>query len=165
MEKNKVLFSALLLCFAAFPACGHRGSQRPDYSRDDVKVSPLEAKIKLVQTAVKNDGTFSVSATLLNSGSNVWELAVGCGFLDQWTSDSPFVNVIGEACARTIPVGIRLKSGETYEREVPVRLVLTAGGDQPQSVSFRLRFNDPTFSSNPKSPPIWSNAVTVNVTR
>ncbi len=165
MNKLIVLFIALLLCFASFVACDRSKSHHPDYTRDDVKVSPLKARIALTQTAVKNNETFSVSTTLINSGSKVWELAVGCGFLDEWNSDNPSIHVIGEACMKFIPVGVRLKSGETYERAVPVRLVLMADKGQSEKVTFRLRFNDPTFIPHPEVPPVWSNAVTINVAR
>ncbi|MGB9407375.1 MAG: hypothetical protein WCA89_07550 [Terracidiphilus sp.] len=158
----------LLFCIAGLAGCGHFGSHHPDYARDNLKLSPLKAEIALARETVINDEIFFVNTTLRNTGSNVWDLGGGCGFLNQWTSDSPSILVIGEACFSEKNIHnmeVRLKPGETYERAVPVRVHLAADGDQHESVTFRLRFNDPTFNLHPEVPPVWSNAVTVNVTR
>ena len=166
MNRHKMLFGALLICLAGFTACGHVGSQRRDYARDNLKASPLKPEIKLVQTAVKNHETFSVSTTLLNAGSKVWMLEVlACGDSYHWVSDNPSILVMGQACARNSVSKIYLKPGETYEKTVPVRVELVDGKAQPQSLTFRLGFKDQTCWSAQGIPPNWSNAVTVSVTR
>jgi hypothetical protein len=166
MYKHKVLFGALLICFSGLAACGHTGNQRRDYARDNLKVSPLKPEIKLVQTAVKNHVEFPVSTTLLNSGSNAWMLEVwSCGYSYVWVSDNPSVRVIGESCAKNSSRKMILKPGQVFERVVPVRVELAAGKAQPESVTFRLGFKDPTCWSAQGIPPNWSNAVTVSVTR
>ncbi|MFY9854635.1 MAG: hypothetical protein WAK26_12240 [Terracidiphilus sp.] len=166
MHKHKVLFGALLICFSALGACGHSGSQRRDYARDNLKVSPLKPEIKLVQAAVKNHEKFSVPTTLINSGSTVWVLEVPlCGFSYRWVSDNPSVQIYGEACLKNSVSKIYLKPGQTYEKAVLVRVEFAAGKAQPESVTFRLGFKDPTCWSAQGIPPNWSNAVTVSVTR
>ena len=166
MYKHKVLFSALLICFSGLGACGHAGSQRRDYARDNLKVSPLKPDIKLVQTVVKNRDSFLVSTTLLNSGSTVWMLEVwACGDSYHWVSDNPSVFVAGEACLKNSVSKIYLKPGQTYEKSVPVRIELAASKAQPRSLTFRLGFKDPTCWSAQGIPPNWSNAVTVSITQ
>lgn len=166
MVKHKVLFGALLICFSGLGACGHTGSQHWDYARDNLKVLPLKAEIKLVQTAVKNHQTLPVSTTLINSGSKVWMLEVwACGNSYRWVSDNPSVFVIGESCLKNSVSKIYLKPGQTFEKAVPVRVEFAAGKAQPESLTFRLGFKDPTCWSAQGIPPSWSNAVTVSVTR
>jgi len=166
MNKHKVLFGALLICFCGLGACGHNGSPRRDYARDNLKVSPLKPEIKLVQTAVKDHEKLSVSTTLINSGSTVWMLEVPlCGYSYAWRSDNPSVQIYGEACAKNSVSKIYLKPGETLEKEVPVRVELAAGKPQPESLTFRLGFKDPTCWSAQGIPPNWSNAVTVTITK
>ena len=173
MYKRKVLFGALLFCLAGLVGSSILHHRTSVASRSvlsgiptgDSRNSPLKVEIKLAQDAVKNKETFPVATTLINSGSKEWELGVGCGFLDQWVSDNPSIRVIGEACAKTIAIGARLKPGEAYKRAVPVRVELASGEGQPESVTFRLGFKDMTYGTAPMSSPIWSNAVTVSVTR
>lgn len=165
MHKRKVLFGALLICFSGLGACGHTGGQRRDYARDNLKASPLKAEIKLVQTPVKNHQTFPVSTALSNFGSKVWMLEVlACGYSNQWNSDNPSI-VTGESCLNNSVAKIYLKPGETFEKTVPVRVELAAGKAQPESVTFRLGFKDPTCWSAQGIPPNWSNSITVSVTR
>jgi archaellum component FlaF (FlaF/FlaG flagellin family) len=166
MHKRKVLFGALLICFSGLVACGHTASPRRDYARDNLEVSPLKAEIKLAQATVKNHETFSVSTTLINSSSTVWMLNVPmCGYSSAWRSDNPSVLLAGESCLKNAVSKIYLKPGETFEKTVPVRVELADGNAQPESVTFRLGFKDPTCWSAQGIPPNWSNAVTVSVTR
>lgn len=103
-----------------------------------------------------------MSTSLVNSGSNVWTLGVpACGYSYRWTADHPSVHVIGEACMKNTFATIYLKPGEVFQREVPVLVDLAPGKGEPESVTFRLGF----IESTPKIPPIWSNAVTVSVTK
>jgi hypothetical protein len=60
---------------------------------------------------------------------------------------------------------IRLKPDEAYQRALAAHVELTGGDALPQSVTFRLQFKDLSKGPKPAVPLVWSNAVTVNVTR
>ncbi len=173
MNKRKVLFGALMLCLAGLATSSilwlrtHTAPRSVLAGLTMAQVSPLKVEIKLTQTAVKNDETFSVYTALRNSGSEVRVLEVwSCGYNDLWIADNPSVRVIGDVgCMKSFSTKKYLKPGEAFESTVPVRVELTHDKGQPESVTFRLGFKDPTFLANPKIPPIWSNAVTVSVTR
>jgi len=151
MNKRIVLLSALLLCFAGLTA----------FPQD----SPTQLEIKLAQTTVKNNEDFSLSAIIHNTGNEEKVIRVwSCGH-SQWTADNPSVLGSPEVCAKNILLKERIKPGESGHWEVPVRVVLLAGGGQPESVTFRLGFQSSTYGTEPDIPRIWSNAVTVKVTR
>jgi len=88
-----------------------------------------------------------------------------CGGSDEWTVDNPRVQVVGENCLNNALSRKVLKPGELYESSVPVFVDLGIGNGQPESVTFRLGFKDPTISATLQTPPIWSNTATINVTR
>jgi hypothetical protein len=152
MRKYIVLLGVLLLGFSAMAI----------YCQD----SPLKAEIKLVRTAVRNKENFSVSTIIRNASANEQAFAVlYCCYAMLWTADNPSVQTdCSEACARNSAVKITLKPGETYEKNVLVRVELPAGTSQTESVTFRLGFHAPIYRSEPKIPTIWSNAITVKVT-
>ena len=126
---------------------------------------PLKAEIKLAQTAVRNKESFSVSTIIRNASANEQAFAVlYCCYAMLWTADNPTVQTdCSEVCSRNSAVRIKLKPGETYEKNVLVSVDLAAGTSQTESVTFRLGFHAPIYRSEPKIPTIWSNTVTVKV--
>jgi hypothetical protein len=151
MEKLKALLGVLLFCVGGLAVYG----QSP----------PLKVEIKTAQTAVKNNEEFTLSATILNTGKDEQMFEVwSCGYLE-WTVDNPSLQVVGEDCLRNIPYKVKLKPGESGHWEVPVRVELPGGSGQHESVTFRLGFQTATYGTEPEIPPIWSNALTVSVTR
>ena len=152
MCRYKQLLGVSMLCIAGLSAFG--------------QVSPIEVEVKVVQAAVKENETFSVSTAIYNTGSvgevlKVWT----CSYPMQWKSNSPIVNVNEVPCLQNVPFKIRLKPGEAYERAVTARVELSAGKSLTQSVTFRLGFQPATYGTEPEPRRIWSNAVTVSVTR
>jgi hypothetical protein len=128
----------------------------------DGQGSPIKIEIKPAQTAVKNNEDFSVDITIRNTSSVEQLLEVmSCSYSMQWTLDNPSVRLVREACEKNIPIKISLKPGQAFERAVLARVVLASGNGQSESVTFRLGF----IGAASKPPPIWSNHVTVSVTR
>lgn len=151
MGKHRVLFSALIFCFAALSASGQE--------------SPLKVEIKLAQTAVKNGEDFSAPTTIRNTGSDeqvfgVWD----CGYA-QWDTDNPSVQRVGGDCMKNLLRKVILKPGESAHWDVPVRVSLPAGSNAQESITFRLGFHAAAYGTVPEIPQIWSNAITVNVRR
>ncbi len=149
MRQVMMQFGALLFCLVTSPVYG--------------QVSPLKVEIRSTRTTVKNHRDFFISAAVINSGTAVWQLWIGCGFLDNWYSDNPSILVTGEACAKTVPIGLKLAPGKAYERVISVHVKSLSGKPQPESLSFRLGFKDPNLGKSPANLPIWSNIVTVRV--
>jgi len=133
----------------------------------DRQDSPLKAEIRPTQISVKNDEDFSVITSIHNTsseGQSIWVLY--CGYSIQWTADNPSVHLDStDACAKNSPWKVSLKPGEAYEKTVLVRVALSPGNGQSKAVTFRLGFEDMAYTTVQNAPRIWSNAVTVNVTR
>jgi hypothetical protein len=152
MNKHKVLFVVFLFCIGGLAA--HSQS------------SPIVVEIKPTQTVVKDNETFSVSTTLRNRSSEVQVLGVmSCSYPAQWAVDNLSVYMSQVSCLRNVLSRIILKPGEAYERTLSVHVELASGKGQLESVTFRLGFQDENPLTVPKAPRIWSNAVTVSVTR
>lgn len=167
MGKHKVLLGALLFCFAESVACGHIGSQSRDFARGDVQPSPLKVEIKQAQTAVKNNEDFSVVASIRNVSSEEQELMVSyCVHCMNWIADSPLVHLNStDACLKTPSSRFTVKPGEVYKMSVLARVVLATDKSQTESITFRLGFTPSIYKTGQMMPTIWSNAVTVSVTR
>ncbi|MDR3771940.1 MAG: hypothetical protein P4L26_01260 [Terracidiphilus sp.] len=159
MFKQCVLVSALLIGLTGLASYG----QSPR----------LKAEIKLSRTSVKNNEEFSVSTIIRNTSNKEQSLVVrACGYGFQWTSDNPFLKSAGEDCLNNALVKVRLKAGDSYEKRVQVLATLPAGGAPKESIAFRLGFESerdqtapPPASNTAAAPRLWSNAVTVIVTR
>jgi len=125
----------------------------------DNENSPLKAEIKSAWTSVHNHEDFSLSTELRNTGdSEILIESMSCGY-SGWIADHPSVRVgAAVACGNHTLVKVSLKPGKTLRGIASVRVVLAPGKEQNESVTFRLALKDET-------PPNWSNAVTVNVTR
>ncbi len=157
MPKYKALLGTLLFYLAGWAAYG----QGPSW----------KVEIKLAQTLVKSGENFSVVTAVRNTGTSEESLIVwDCSYAWQWKADNPAVQVGGVACLQNVLVRIRLKPGEAYERPVPVYVELAAGSARRELIAFRLRYENAathveSFHLPPQNPPIWSNPVTVIVTR
>ena len=131
------------------------------------QLQPLRAEIKLSQTVVKNNEDFSVTATIRNTGTHEEMLEVWTrSYPSQWRADSPAVKTNATDCLQNSAGMVPLSPGKTYTRQVSVHLAVKDSGGR-QLVTFRLGYGtDPYFGTiepAPKSPAIWSNAVTVSV--
>jgi hypothetical protein len=152
MRKVRLILSALLLCFAGLTA----------FPQD----SPTQLEIKLAQTAVTNNEEFSVSTAIRNTGSEEQVLEIwACGYPNRWKADNLSVHVVNEGCLKNTPFKVQLKPGRAYERKMQIRVELAPGSSQHESVTFRLGIEGGDYGTAWKVSPIWSNAVTVNVTR
>lgn len=159
MFKHHVLHSAMLLSFMGLAA----------YCQD----SPLKAEIKLAQTSVKNNEMFFLSAAIRNiSGEEQTIVVWTCGYSRQWTADTPSVKFAREDCVANVQVRLKLKPGESYEKKVLVQVTLPAGSNPKEAITFRLGFENetaamptPSTVKAAKAAQLWSNALTINVTR
>ncbi len=160
MLKHSVWASALLICFAGLGSYGQS--------------SPLRAEIKSTRTAVRNSELFFVSSTIRNTSNKEQSIVVwACGYGRQWAADVPPAKVVLEDCLNNGLAKVRLKPDVSYERKVQVSVTLPAGSAPKQTITFRLGFaseDDPMAPPRPganaaSAPRLWSNAVTVTVTR
>jgi hypothetical protein len=152
MNKRKVLFVVFLFCFEGLAAYGQS--------------SPTNVEIKLAQIAVKNNEDFSVNTAIRNTGNDEQVLEIWfCGYCNRWIADNPSVHIGVESCLKNSSQTIRLMPGKAFEEAVPVRVELPVGSGQHELVTFRLGIKGGTYGTKWTVSPIWSNAVTVNVTR
>ena len=156
MRKYKAFLSTLLFCLTGWAAYG----QGPSW----------KVEIKPEQTAVKSKQDFSVATAVRNIAKGEQSLYVlDCLYPGHWSTDNPAVNLIVINCAQNSLATFRLKPGEAHESALPVFIELAAGSARHESVTFRLRyaFANSLGTSAPGTvpPPIWSNPVTVEVSR
>ena len=160
MFKHVVFTSALLIGLAGAGAYG--------------QTSPLRAEIKLSRTSVKNNELLSVSTIIRNTSREDQSfVAWACGYGRQWTSDSLSAQVNhGEPCLANALVKVKLKPGNSYQKKIQVSVTLPAAGAPQEAVTFRLGFASERDQPAPApasgaatTPRLWSNAVTVTVTR
>jgi len=125
--------------------------------------SPLQLQLKLARTEVKNNEEIIAQTEIRNTGKDEQSLYVLlCGHT-QWSTDNTYVQVAAEGCLKNSIHKMKLKPGESGHWEVP--LVLSTRSSLPKSVTFRLGFQSWTDRKTPEVPQIWSNPVTVGVTK
>jgi hypothetical protein len=155
MNIRNALITALLFCIGGLAVNG----QSPQ----------IQVEIKLPKTTVKNHEGFIVLTALRNISNVEKQVRVwSCSYPNQWGADNPYIYVPYDSdCMKNAFGLVKLKPGESYKRNLPVRVVLASGDSTPKSVTFRLGYvNERQWAlSTNGSPPIWSNAVTVSVTR
>jgi hypothetical protein len=152
MYKHKGIVSALLVSFAGLIAFGQE--------------SPLKVEIKLAHATANNYEPFSVATAIRNTGTedqtvDVWS----CSYPTQWTGDIPSVRVNLVGCKKNDLQHLKLKPGEACERPLSIRIELPAGNGKPEAVTFRMGFKTATLEIGKENIPVWSNAVTVSVTK
>ena len=106
-------------------------------------------------TAIRNTGTTEQTLVVM--------------MCPEWMSDSTVIHVDPRACLKNIPRKVPLKPGEEFSSVVHIHAELPAGQSKPDKVTFRLGYHVPPFFGAievaPKIQPLWSNAVSVVVTR
>jgi hypothetical protein len=150
---------------------------------------PFKAEVNLTQDVVTRGRMFSVVTAIRNATEEeqifyTW----ACSYASGWTTDNPKVQVNPPNCLANTPQIIRLKPGKAFVRPVMVYVDLPSS-DKQRTVTFRLGYGTkapplksrirpgmpiPDYGSRkylgswlpwPYIPPIWSNPVTITVTR
>jgi hypothetical protein len=152
MYKLEGVLCALLLCFARLAS----------YGQD----SPLKVELKPAHTTVNNYQPFQVATAIRNTGAaeqllDVWS----CSYSTQWISDNPNVHLNLVVCKKNDLIHLKVESGKDYEKPLSIRVELPAGDGQPESVTFRMGFKNATFVTGQPDLPIWSDPVTITVTK
>ena len=152
MNKRTGVFSVMLFCFVAMVAYGQDSFIR-------VEIKPEHAK-------VNNYVAFPVATTIRNTGAAEQSVKVwSCTFPTQWVADNPLVHVNLVGCKKNELVVVKLNSGKVLKKVLSVRVELDPGGDPVESATFRLGFKAATFETGQENVPIWSQPVTVRVTK
>lgn len=130
----------------------------------------LSVEIKPSQTVARNHEKILVEVAIRNNGATRQTLSVyTCSFPNQWQVDNAAVDVDRANCLQNLRTEIKLKPGEVYRRSLFVHVQLASDQIEQRKESFRLGFgNSPNFGylkPGPNYPAIWSNAVTVTVTK
>ena len=127
----------------------------------------LEAR---VTPAIIADGrVFTANVTIRNTSQDEQSLqTTQCTYGDwNWKSDQAPLRVEyhpGAACEKNRVVYVRLKPGDAFNEALPILPTLPAA---TKSLTFRLGF-DPRLGSGTSVqtlPSVWSNSVTVSVTK
>lgn len=130
----------------------------------------LTVQINAAETTVKNNERFSVSTTIRNSGTKEEKVLVwACTFPSEWVVDNPSIYVHQPNCLQNPRTWIRLKRGDVYRRVVSLYAHLPALSVYSKEVTFRMGFGNRLLSENQKhnskAHVIWSNPITLIVTR
>lgn len=158
MNNRQILFVAFLFFFSGLAA----------HSQD----SPIAVEVKPAQATVKEGEDFSVSTVLRNTGTEtqiMWHEA--CGYGDLWISDNGLIRIAPSSCSKPGFSRVTLKAGEDFRADIQIFARLPESSGEGEWVTFRLGFksefgseDDPTHP-RPPTRTLWSNAVTVKVTR
>jgi hypothetical protein len=169
MRKFEIIRTTLLILLVGLSACGqsHKTKSAPKNGTEQGQF--WEVKIEPSKTTVKNTETFSVNATIGNTGKQAQILILpNCGY-PHWKTDNVFVHVNIASCLMNPFGSMNLKAGEVYRMTVPVYVELQPSTIRQDAVTFRMGFenrvpaNGETAESN--SQLFWSNSITVMVTR
>jgi hypothetical protein len=169
MRKSTILRTTFLMILVGLSACGQSHKAKSVLRNETGQGQFWEVRIEPSKATVKSDETFSVNATIGNTGKQAQILILpNCGY-PHWKTDSGFVHVNIANCLMN-PIGPKnLKAGEVYRMTVPVYVELQPGTNRQDAVTFRIGFanrvpaNGETAESN--SQLFWSNSITVTVTR
>ncbi len=170
MCEHEVLFSVLLFVFVGLTACGqsHKTQSAP---KNGIQQGQFwEVKIEPSKATVKNDETFSVRATIGNTGKLEQMLIfTACGYPNQWKTDNAFVHVQAANCLMNPLARINVKAAGVYQMTVPVYVEFQPGAIKQDAITFRMGYANgvPSIAEMrvPDSQLFWSNAVTVSVTK
>jgi hypothetical protein len=126
---------------------------------------PVTVEIRVAQSTVKKNQEFLVSTTVRNVGKDEESLQIwSCSYPEQWTTDNLAVHIIGAACRKNDVIQVKLKPGESYERALSIYIDVAVEHRASKPVTFRLGLERATSKKTGIASPLWSNAVTVNVT-
>jgi hypothetical protein len=169
MRKSTILRTTFLMILVGLSACGQSHKAKSVLRNETGQGQFWEVRIEPTKATVKNDETFSVNATIGNTGKQAQILILpNCG-CPHWKTDNVFVHVNIASCLMNPFGSMNLKAGEVYRMTVPVYVELQHGTSRQDAVTFRMGFansvpvNGETVKSN--SQLFWSNSVTVMVTR
>jgi hypothetical protein len=131
------------------------------------QVSPLRVKITVPTMTFRNSERVYVATAILNTGTTEQMLVVmSC---PEWTSDSTVIRVDAPSCLKNVPRKVPLKPGEEFRSVVHIYAERADDQSNSDKVTFRLGYHMPAFfrssEVDPKIQPLWSNAVSVIVTR
>jgi hypothetical protein len=131
---------------------------------------PLKAEVSWPGGTVKIAENFSLTVVLKSTGSSERSLTIWtCPVSEQWLPDNPVVQLIQVTPCQQPALGvIRIRPGDKYKETVTLSIRLPSDGTISNNVTFRLGFSERTRISDievPKTPSLWSNAVTISVTR
>jgi hypothetical protein len=122
---------------------------------------PIKVEIKLEQATVKNGQCVSVGTTIKNASTDDQHLRIwSCSYPQQWTTDNPAVALKQVPCKENALDDVHLRPGEVYDRNLAVSVFVAAREGLERQITFRLGFSSWDEAT---VPPIWSNAVTVDL--
>jgi hypothetical protein len=152
MRELKLMLAVLLLSVAGLAA-----------SAQD---SPIKVEVTVAHEKVNNYEPFSVATAIRNTSTEEQTLDIwSCSYPTQWVSDASSVHVNLAGCKKNDLLHIKIKPGEAIERAVSIRVELAPGDGKPESVTFRMGFKNATFVMGQANLPMWSNPLTVTVTK
>ena len=164
MYKFERVLCALLLCFTGLVAYGQDSSSKQD--SPSAQDSPLKVELKPAHETVNNYQPFQVATAIRNTATaeqllDVWS----CSYPTQWISDNPKVHMNLVACKKNDLLHLKIAPGKAWEKPLSIRVELAAGDGQPESVTFRMGFKNATFVTGQPNLPMWSDPVTITVTK
>jgi hypothetical protein len=126
---------------------------------------PLDLKVEISladKVAIVTGDQLLVLTTIKNEGSAEQTIGVwSCSYPRQWESDNAQIQVPDVPCKKNDVFEVRLGSGQSYTRNLMVRIRPAQSKDISSAVTFRLGFKP--FIARRSSPiPIWSNPITVH---
>jgi len=123
----------------------------------------MKVEISVAQSTTKSNEEFAVSTSIRNVSSDEQSLQIwSCSYPWQWTTDNPAVHITDTSCKKNDVIHVRLKPNEAYERTLSIHVGIVVEHLAQRPVTFRLRFKSATSDKTPY--PIWSNAITINLT-
>lgn len=121
----------------------------------------IRVEIQPTQGSVKPGEDLAVLTTVRNVGSDELSLRMwSCSYGDQWDTDNPGVQTNHSSCNKNGILRVALKPGQTYERQVAVR-VATPCRASDSSVVFRLGFAEADSGQPLSNSRVWSNAASI----
>jgi hypothetical protein len=124
---------------------------------------------------VLNDQYISVATAIRNISKTDQLLYIAQFPEDTWISDNPAVHVGEIPVMENLVMGKHLKPGEVYKKELLVRISVPAGKPMGGSITFRLgvylrlkfilNHVPPGKEADEFHPLVWSNPVTVRITK
>ena len=116
--------------------------------------------------SVDNGDILPVMTQIQNAGKETQTLRIwSCAYYAHWKIDNPSVRVDEIVCTKNGLLDVRLGPGESYKRDLNLRVNLQPDAPLHGAITFRLGFIDgaQAGASTTDQTPIWSNAVTVKV--
>lgn len=134
------------------------------YARNLSTKPDLIVEITVSDSAVRKNQAFPVHTIIRNAGQREQSLQVwSCSYAEQWLTDNPAIQIIGDSCNKNDVIRVTLKPGEGYKRDLSIRVVFPAEPRARKSVSFCLGFEPAVSEKAGTASPIWSKAITVSM--